>query len=144
MRQVVRICKARGWRLAIAGMEWERIEEFAPHAIGHCVSGEMAAHLSRRSKINLHCNGEVLYHNRLLEVFAAGAFCWSWCPGDSDCEGLGAPQFCMANLEASLERWMANDSKRNEETERIGEIVRRVHTFDNLVKKLMKGDDDAH
>lgn len=131
------ICKARGWRLAISGMEWERIPEFAPYAIGHCISGEMAAHLSRRSVISVHANGETLFHNRPLETFAAGGFTLSWCPGDLDSDGLDLPLFCMADIEEKFVYWMENNSKREAETERIGEAVRRIHTFDNLVKKLL-------
>lgn len=143
MRRVVAVCQARGWRLGISGMEWDRVPDFAPHAIGHCLSGEMAAHLARRSKINLHCNGEVLFHNRLLENFAAGGFTLSWCPGDTDDEGLGVPKFNMGNLEERLDYWVKRQEERMEVVGRIGDEVREFFTFEEMVTRMLRGASGA-
>ena len=134
-RLAAEICERNGWRLGLLGLNWE--QEFPRYAKPFVGPGEALARVFQRSKINLHLNGEVLYHNRLLEIFASGGFGLSWVPGERDDEGLHTPLTDLKRLEADLKDWLDNDRARQEEIARVGKLVRREHNYETRVKKLL-------
>jgi len=134
-RAVAALCEKHGWRFALIGLNWDR--EFPRHARPFVGPGEELARVFQRSKISLHVNGEVLYHNRLLEIFASGGFGLSWVPGDEDDGGLHTPLTNLACLEDDLKYWLGSDAARRDEIARVGDLVRREHSYEVRMKKLL-------
>jgi hypothetical protein len=134
-RAAASICEEHGWRFALFGLNWE--SDFPAYARGTLAPGHALARVFRRSKVNLHLNGEVLYHNRLLEIFAAGGFALSWVPGETDDEGLKVPLTDLKRLEDDLSFWLSEEARRKDEIARIGERIRREHTYEARMKKML-------
>ena len=134
-RAAVSICRKRKWRLALFGLNWE--SDFAAYAKGNLAPGFPLARVFQRSKINIQLNGDTLFHNRLLEIFAAGGFGLSWVPGETDDEGLKIPLTDLKRFEADLEYWIGNEGQRRDEISRIGEQVRGHHTYEARMRKML-------
>lgn len=143
---LVPICERRKWTLALAGPEWDRHPAYRRFHVGNIPAGTKLARFFRRSRINLHTNGDTNVHSRVLECLAAGGLVLSQAhPTDEEKGGLrsilgasAAPTFANAeDLEEKLAFYLADDEARKEAVSEGGEIVRRDHSYAERVKTLL-------
>ncbi|MEO0482161.1 MAG: hypothetical protein AAF138_00890 [Planctomycetota bacterium] len=66
------ICARRGWRLALHGRGWERVERFAPFARGPVAHGDALAEIYAGAAVSLHASCRPPTHQRVFECAVAG------------------------------------------------------------------------
>ena len=146
MDRLVEICTGRGWSLRIAGENWDMSPKFKPYCVGYVPPGAELARFCRRSRINVHTNGDSNIHVHVLECLASGSFVLAeeHMTDESDFGVRSVlnedqlPTFSVVeDLDEKLAYYLANEPARKRAIEEGGRVVREKFNYQMLAEKLL-------